>query len=213
MIIGVTGLISSGKDTVAEYLTTHYGFTKLSFASSLKDAVSSVFGWNRDYLEGTTTASRVWRDTVDTWWSHRLNIPHLTPRWILQYWGTEVCRQGFHDDIWIASLENKLDRLPGNVVITDCRFTNEFAAIKNSGGKTIRVTRGEQPLWYEWAVTLNTSPSPVARDVAKFNLEKLKIHCSEYSSVGLKYDNEIENNSTLDALWHTVDEIVRSING
>jgi hypothetical protein len=208
MIIGVTGLISSGKDTVAEYLTTHYGFTKLSFASSLKDAVSSVFNWDRDYLEGTTTASRIWRDTPDTWWAKRLNIPHLTPRWILQYWGTEVCRQGFHDDIWIASLENKLQQLRGNVVITDCRFINEFAAIKNSGGKTCRITRGEQPSWYEWAVTLNTSSSPIARDVAEFNLKKLNIHCSEYSSVGLGYDFEIENNSTVAVLHQQIRLIV-----
>jgi hypothetical protein len=33
-------------------------------------------------------------------------MPTLTPRWILQYWGTEVCRRAFHDDIWIAALEN-----------------------------------------------------------------------------------------------------------
>jgi hypothetical protein len=213
MLLGVTGLIGSGKDTVAEYLTTHYGFTKLSFAASLKDAVSNVFGWNREYLEGTTAASRVWRDTVDTWWAKRLDIPHLTPRWILQYWGTEVCREGFHDDIWIASLENKLARSYGNVVITDCRFINEFRAIKNSGGKTCRITRGERPSWYEWAVTLNTSSSPIARDVAEFNLKKLNIHCSEYASVGLEYDFEIENNYTVEALWETVDEIVHSING
>ena len=211
MLLSVSGLIGSGKDTVAEYLVSNYGFNKLSFASSLKDAVSSVFGWNRDYLEGTTTASRAWRDTVDTWWAKRLNIPHLTPRWILQYWGTEVCRNHFHVDIWIASVEYKLLQTPNNVVITDCRFINEINSIKRSGGKTLRIHRGEQPNWYSWAVDLNTNPSPIAQDVALFNLTKSKIHVSEYSSVGLKYDNEIENNSTLDALWHTVDEFMVSV--
>lgn len=56
-IIGITGLIGSGKDTIADYLITSHSFKRLSFASSLKDAVSAVFGWNRDMLEGTTTAS------------------------------------------------------------------------------------------------------------------------------------------------------------
>ena len=30
----------------------------------------------------------------------------ITPRWVLQYWGTEVCRNNFHSDIWVASVEN-----------------------------------------------------------------------------------------------------------
>ena len=47
MIVGVTGLIGSGKDTIANYLTTFHGFKKVSFAGSLKDAVSAVFNWER----------------------------------------------------------------------------------------------------------------------------------------------------------------------
>jgi len=108
MIIGVCGFIGSGKDTVADYLTNFHGFRRESFANSLKDAVSMVFGWDRTMLEGRTKQAREWREQVDPWWANRLNMPNLTPRWILQYWGTEVCRQGFHDDMWIASLENKL---------------------------------------------------------------------------------------------------------
>ena len=47
MIIGITGLISSGKDTIADYLTTYQGFKRISFAASLKDAVAAVFDWDR----------------------------------------------------------------------------------------------------------------------------------------------------------------------
>ena len=46
MLIGVVGLIGSGKDTVAERLVTHHGYKRDSFAKSLKDAVSSMFNWN-----------------------------------------------------------------------------------------------------------------------------------------------------------------------
>ena len=118
MIIGVTGFIGSGKDTVANYLTTFHGFKKLSFAGSLKDAVSNVFGWDRELLEGTTKSSREWREQVDPWWANRLDIPHLTPRWVLQNWGTEVCRNGFHNDIWVASVQNKLRQATDDIVIT-----------------------------------------------------------------------------------------------
>ena len=114
MIISLSGFIGSGKNTCANYLISKYNYTQLSFASSLKDAVASVFGWDRQLLEGLTDESRAWRDRVDPWWSARLNMPTLTPRWILQRWGTELCRGEFHDDIWIASLEHKLMGIQGN---------------------------------------------------------------------------------------------------
>ena len=92
MIIGFVGFIGSGKDTAADYPVNFHGFRRDSFANALKDAVSHVFGWDRTLLEGRTRQSREWREQVDQWWANRLNMPHLTPRWILQYWGTEVCK-------------------------------------------------------------------------------------------------------------------------
>ena len=96
MIIGITGLIGSGKDTAADYLCTFHGFKRMSFASALKDAVAIIFNWDRELLEGSTKASREWREQVDEWWAERLNIPHLTPRWVLQQWGTDVARKNFY---------------------------------------------------------------------------------------------------------------------
>jgi len=54
MLIGLVGLIGSGKNTVAERLVTHHGFKRDSFAKSLKDAVSSMFNCDREMLEGNT---------------------------------------------------------------------------------------------------------------------------------------------------------------
>ena len=69
MIIGITGLIASGKDTAADYLIRFHGFKKLSYAGTLKDTVAAVFGWDRELLEGTTQSSRAWREQVDEWWA------------------------------------------------------------------------------------------------------------------------------------------------
>ena len=92
LIIGITGLIGSGKDTAADHLCTMHGFKRMSFASTLKDAISVIFSWDRELLEGSTKASREWREQIDVWWSERLHIPNLTPRYILQIWGTEVLK-------------------------------------------------------------------------------------------------------------------------
>lgn len=208
MIIGITGLISSGKDTAANYLTTFHGFKKVSFAGSLKDAVASVFGWDREMLEGTTKTSREWREQVDPWWAERLGMPNLTPRWILQYWGTEVCRKGFHEDIWVASVENKLRTAKDNIVITDCRFANELAAIKNAGGITIRIERGPNPDWYEDAIAFNKGPSHIGWALSRERLLNHGIHASEYSSVGMEYDHYLDNNGTIDELHTRLENII-----
>jgi hypothetical protein len=175
----------------------------------LKDAVANVFGWDRELLEGTTKSSRKWREQVDPWWSERLNLPELTPRWILQQWGTEVCRAGFHDDIWVASVENKLRQSKDDIVITDCRFYNEVNAIKHVGGITIRVTRGAEPNWFDAAKAYNLGPNGNSLwSISKAKLDKAKIHASEYSSVGLKYDYYIDNNGSIDDLHNKISQLL-----
>jgi len=203
MIIGVCGFIGSGKDTVADYLQNFHEFRRESFASTLKDAVSSVFGWDRTMIEGRTKEAREWREQVDPWWAARLDMPTLTPRWVLQYWGTEVCRKGFHDDIWIASLENKLRNSRDNVVISDCRFPNEISSIRNAGGKIVWVRRGELPSWYEVAAAANSGD-----DTAVKELSYLKIHASETSWVGTSFDAVIDNNGTIDELYRQTQGLV-----
>ena len=62
MIVGICGLIGSGKYTIASYLIDEHGFRRMSFAESLKDATAAVFGWDREMLDGVTKSSRQWRE-------------------------------------------------------------------------------------------------------------------------------------------------------
>lgn len=207
MIISVSGFIGSGKDTVADYLVTEHGFRKMSFAESLKGAVSAVFGWDPIMLEGSTKSSREWREKRDEWWSNRLNMD-ITPRWILQYWGTDVLRNNFHTDIWVASVENKLRQTKDNIVITDCRFANEVDTLKRVGGVTVRISRGPKPEWYDDAVNFNKGPTNIGWSLGKAKLDRLGIHASEYSSIGLEYDHYIENNGTIDDLHNQINQLL-----
>ena len=210
MIIGLVGFIGSGKDTAADYLVNFHGFRRDSFAATLKDAVADIFGWDRTLIEGRTTESREWRECQDDWWSKRLGMP-ITPRWILQQWGTEVCRQGFHDDIWIASLENKIRKTNDNMVITDVRFPNEINAIKNSGGKVFRVKRGPDPDWFQDALNFNEGPTNMSWALSKMRLDQKQVHASERSWIGKGIDVEIDNNGSIDDLFGQLKSQVASL--
>ena len=210
MIIGICGLIGSGKDTTADYLQNIHQFRRESFAHALKDAVAQVFGWDRDLLEGRTKESRAWREQVDPWWSERLAMPELTPRHVLQVWGTEVARRSFHDDIWIAALENKLRKTTDDVVISDCRFPNEIKSIRRAGGIVIRVVRGPEPEWFSIAETVNRGPVRNTEwALSKNRLEKYHVHASETAWIGTKFDAVIDNNADgLDNLYSQIKDLV-----
>lgn len=211
MIIGVCGFIGSGKDTIADYLVNIHQFRRESFANTLKDACAAVFGWDRTMLEGRTKQAREWREQVDEWWSKRLGQV-ITPRWVLQYWGTEVCRRAFHDDIWIASLENKLRTSQDDVVISDCRFPNEISAIRAQGGIVIRVVRGPEPEWYDDAVAMNRGPERnMLWATATQRMENHNIHASETAWVGTRFDAVIDNNGTMDQLFQQITDLLRDL--
>lgn len=200
MIVGICGLIGSGKGTVADILERDQGFTKVSFADSLKDAVAAVFGWPRELLEGDTSESRKWREVVDPWWAERLGMPGLTPRWVLQYWGTELCRHGFHEGIWIASMERKLMRLhelqPNvKVAIPDTRFPNEIEMITNLGGQVWQIKRGTDPDWF----TSYTQGGPGPVD----------IHPSEWEWARATFSHTIRNDGTLDELKNSLTTLLK----
>jgi hypothetical protein len=198
MIIGFVGFIGSGKDTAADYLVNFHEFRRDSFANTLKDAVAAVFGWDRVLLEGRTKEAREWREQIDPWWATRLDMPNLTPRIALQLWGTEVCRKAFHDDIWIASVENKLRQSKDNIVISDCRFPNEIESIRRAGGRVVRISRGQDPDWF-----------PAAKytpDLMPVNYPN--VHASEYSWASTVFDFVIDNNGSVEDLYAELKNLV-----
>ena len=200
MIVGLVGLIGSGKGTVGDMLIEQ-GFVQASFAEPLKDATASIFNWDRELLEGVTDASRAWREKVDPWWEERLGIPDFSPRLALQLMGTEVFRNHFHQDTWILSMEAKLKDTKHDVVITDARFPNEVNMIRNLGGVVVRVKRGEDPEWFSLAETNADAMQQVYPD----------IHASEYSWASVTPNYLITNDGTVEDLQTTVTDLLKDL--
>jgi len=196
MIIGICGLIGSGKGTVADVLVDQ-GFTKVSFADKLKDGVSTIFGWDRAMLEGDTDESRQWREQRDDFWSAETGM-EVTPRLVLQLFGTDCLRNGFHDGVWVSLLKKHMLDNPDNYVIPDVRFRNEQNMIRELGGEIWRVQRGDIPEWYGCAMLDNTTGSNL--------MEEYDVHSSEYKWIDMnnKFDVTLYNEGTIEDLRQLV---------
>ena len=163
MIIGICGLIGSGKGTVADTLVEKHNFKKISFADKLKDGVASVFGWDRDMLEGKTAESREWRETQDDFWTKETGRT-ITPRLVLQEFGTECMRNGFSDNIWVSLVKQEILNNPTiNFVIPDVRFKNEVEMVKKLNGQVWVVKRGADPVWFRMYQDIGVEPQDVHR--------------------------------------------------
>ena len=190
MIIGLCGAQGSGKDTVANILVTKYGFVRLSFADALKDVVAILFSWPRHMLEGDTPESRAWRLAPDAEWSLKTGIPGFNPRKALQMVGTDLIRDRIYINLWTDIVKNRIAMIvtanpKAKIVVTDCRFTNEVAAVKKfPGARLVRIVRPEcEPL---------SSHS----------------HLSETVDLSESVDITLDNNSTIEALKTSVEMII-----
>ena len=65
----------------------------------------------------------------------------ITAREVMQILGTDMFR-GMQENVWASATVRKIKKeQPSIAVITDSRFPNEIEAVKNAGGKHIRLTR------------------------------------------------------------------------
>jgi len=204
ILIGLTGLAGSGKDTLADGLVLRAGFVKLAFADALRQEVQHAFelvdgfdraaGWA--LLTDRATKQQPHERLALGWCTNlefvqavnravfagdmpldELDVPR-SPRQILQWWGTEY-RRAQNEHYWVIKLlERMADLAEGgsrHLVITDCRFANEALAVRDAGGELWQVFRPGQAV-----------------------LEGG--HASQQSGDALRPERIVVNNGTVDAL-------------
>jgi len=202
-LIGISGKIGAGKDTVG-IIIRQLGFTNnggtwenMKFAGKLKIIASLLTGipiekfedqefkktilgseWGRPTKQNPLNAIEPFKDITF--------VEMMSVRDLLQKLGTEAMRNGLHENVWVNALfadytEDK------QWVITDVRFPNEFKAIKEKGGIVIRVNR------------------PGHGNSMK---ELAEAHPSETALDGHDFDYVIENDGNLEKLISKVREIL-----
>ena len=116
MIIGISGKMQSGKDTVADYLVKKYKFKRVAFADKLKEIAKDLFFWNGD------------KDNYG--------------RKLLQDIGMKM--REVKTDVWVnyilRTLNNE-DNREKDYIITDVRFMNEYELVKLGGNYMWRINR------------------------------------------------------------------------
>lgn len=122
------------------------------FADKLKIIVSILTGIPVDDLEKeeikNSNLSEEWDEYfLPTAESVEWGVRSMSVRKMLQLVGTDCLRNNLHTNVWVNALfadykPIKMDeKNPSNWVITDVRFPNEAEAIKQRGGKLIKVYR------------------------------------------------------------------------
>jgi len=207
MIIGLSGFAGTGKSTIAEYLVREHGFVRLSFASAVKDIAGAAFGWDRQRLEGATPQDRLWREQPDAFWSQRMMKP-FSPRYALQFLGTDIFRQHVLPTIWCDNVIAKIRNLglDANVVIDDVRFVNERNALRAEGAQFLLVRKSEFPSALHAELWNAARARFRVRDI--IHDDRTHLHLSEWDwlqDATVADDPVIVNSGSYDDLYAAVD--------
>lgn len=168
MIIAFSGRKFSGKDTAAEGLIRSYGFKRIGLADRLKDICSHVFEIPRADMDDQSKKELLFVTPVTINSDHVKHLLELLSydefvfsfedtykdicknfegknltsiRDILQTVGTDICRSYIKDDIWLCYIKDYVKTTDVPLVITDARFENERAYLKQLGAVLILVKR------------------------------------------------------------------------
>lgn len=189
--LGISGKANSGKNTISNLIMDLLkkdlpNQKTIAFADPIKKIAQTMFPQIKDSdLYGASKN----RSKIISGGAKDSDNNELTIRRLLLDVGTSVGRQ-YKDSIWLDVFDNKVESLKDSldlVVVTDCRFRNEFDHLKNKNFFMIRVKRDNSS-------SINHS-SETGQDAI----------------LDSEFDFIIDNNSSLDDLKARVTEVCNII--
>jgi len=187
-LIGLTGQAGAGKDTVADILVDYFNFTKMAWADPLYEEVSAAYGgperMSVEHLKMRETKElpqfALSRASLDTGFGgdHEFErvlesagygrLDPVSPRHVLQLWGTEY-RRAQDCDYWVNQTRERIaawkirmrhemaDAIrdddqnyqePGGIVIVGTRFW--FGNAPSGGNEETVVRENGGRMWHVW---------------------------------------------------------------
>ena len=111
-----------------------------------------------------------------------------SPRQLMQTVGTDLFRNHFDKDVWIKSLTQRIRQTQNKrIVVSDVRFPNEALHVKNMGGKLIHILR---------------------RNLRSDDDHESESNTDELSNMA---DFIISNDDTINELYETIDNIIKTL--
>lgn len=182
ILIGLTGLAGSGKDTACEEIRTIVeevtNMESFAFADPLKEGASVLFGVDVEHFYRN-------KQSLDPLWG-------ITYREMLQKLGTEFARDLINTDFWTiratATYRKLLESSVDIIVCTDVRFDNEARWIESNNGVVIEIVREQEML-----------------------TQDEQNHASEAGVLSDYVQHTIDNNSSIENLNGSLRVLLRSL--
>jgi len=139
MKIALVGSAGAGKDYLADFLVSTYGFTKIAWADSLKNYCNTIYP-NLGFYNNHENKDKI---VPETW-----NIKHETPRDIWQRISREKSKTDdrFFHKLTLVNINNIILN-NDNIIVTDTRNDWEYEDLVQDGFIVIYVTRPNIPIF------------------------------------------------------------------
>lgn len=156
ILIGITGKARAGKDTFSRSFTAE-GFMPLAFADLVKQVTA---------LLAQEPTAHFYQDQLKELHCDSLG---MTRRAALQKVGGGM-RDALGDQVWVnAVLSRWRNAGRPNAIVTDVRYDNEAAMVRNFGGFVVRVVRPDN-VGLQGAEAAHASEAGVSDDLVDFTI-------------------------------------------
>lgn len=128
-VIGIAGKARTGKDTAAAMLLEEFGGYRYAFADPIRGMLKAI---------GVDMSQKLWQDLKE---EPIELLGGKSPRYLMQTLGTEWGRLMVDKDIWLKLAGHYLTHTGPGMIISDVRFANEAAWVREQGGLIIHLDR------------------------------------------------------------------------